>query len=127
MVAEVLLTIRVFRTPWFTKAAQKARIKDHELCDAIVQAQNGQAVDLGGGVFKKRLSNNQYRGVILAKGGSCWVFQYLFAKKDRDNLNSSELQIFRELAKAYATLSLSQIAELIRNEDFIEICKKEKP
>ncbi len=40
---------------WFTMAAGKARIKDDELCDAIEEVRKGQADDLGGGAFKKRL------------------------------------------------------------------------
>ena len=37
-----------------TKAAGKARIADDELCKAVMQVINGQADDLGGGVFKNR-------------------------------------------------------------------------
>lgn len=44
----------------------------------------GQADDLGGGVFKKRLNDNMHRSIVLAKAGEFWVFAYLFAKKDRD-------------------------------------------
>jgi RelE toxin of RelE / RelB toxin-antitoxin system len=63
---------RVFKTAWFLKAAKKAYIADNELCAAIRQVILGQADDLGGGVFKKRLSRNQYRSIILAKGGQYW-------------------------------------------------------
>ena len=42
----------------------------------------GQADDLGGGVFKKRLNDNMHRSIVLAKGGRHWVFAYLFAKKE---------------------------------------------
>ena len=71
---------RVFKTAWFSRAARKALIFDDELCAAIRQAMLGQADDLGGGVFKKRLSKNRYRSIIVAKGGRNWVFAYLFAK-----------------------------------------------
>ena len=57
---------RVFKTAWFTKAADKATIQDDELCPAIRQVMLGQADNLGGGVWKKRLSKNQYRSLILA-------------------------------------------------------------
>ncbi len=60
---------RAFKTSWFAKVAKKARIKDSELCEAIRQVMDGQAVDLGGGVFKKRLNDNKHRSLILAKGG----------------------------------------------------------
>ena len=60
---------RVFKTAWFSKAASKASIKDDELCKAIQQMMKGQADDLGGGVFKKRLNKNMFRAIILAKEG----------------------------------------------------------
>ena len=75
-------SLRVLKTAWFAKSAKKAHISDDELCSAIKQVMQGQADDLGGGVFKKRLNNNKHRSIILAKGGRYWVFSYLFAKKD---------------------------------------------
>lgn len=92
------------------------------LCDAIAQVMAGQVDDLGGGVFKKRLSNNQYRSIILARGGDYWVYQYLFAKQDRANIEENELKAFRALAKGYAVLTGDQVAALIAGKDWIEIC-----
>jgi hypothetical protein len=117
---------RVFKTAWFSKAARKARIKDNELCEAIGDVMRGQADDLGGGVFKKRLNKNMYRAIILAKGGQLWVFEYLFAKQDRDNIDEHELRAFRKLATSYETLSDQQIAQLVRNGDLTEICHDDK-
>lgn len=57
-------TRRVFKTTWFTKAAKKAHIRDDELCAAIRQVMLGQADDLGGGVFKKRLNDSMHRSII---------------------------------------------------------------
>lgn len=113
---------RAFITAWLTKTARKARISDVELCQAIQQAMLGQADDLGGGVFKKRLNGNMHRSIILAKGGRYWVYEYLFAKKDRDNIEDGELVNFRALAKAYAGLSEAQIEQLIQSQDLTEIC-----
>jgi hypothetical protein len=72
---------RAFKTAWFAKAARKNRISDHELCEAMREVMSGQADDLGGGVFKKRLNKNMHRSIVLAKGGRHWIFAYLFAKK----------------------------------------------
>ncbi len=60
---------RTFKTAWFSKAAKKARIDDAELCKAVQQVMQGQAIDLGGGVFKKRLNENSHRSIILARSG----------------------------------------------------------
>jgi hypothetical protein len=113
---------RVFKTAWFARAARKADIDDEELCKAIKQVMAGQCDDLGGGVYKKRVSRNLYRSIILAKGGRYWILQYLFAKQDRANIDDDELKGFRELAKAYEKLTGPQLAELLQDRDLTEIC-----
>jgi hypothetical protein len=117
---------RAFKTARFSKDAKKAKIKDVELCLAIQQVLLGQVDDLGGGVFKKRLNNNLSRSIILAKGGKYWIYEYLFAKKDRENIENDELLAFRLLAKSYAGLTERQLGQLLANEDFVEICHDDK-
>ena len=81
---------------------------------------------MGGGLFKKRLNNNRHRSIILAKGGKHWIYEYLFAKKDRANIESDELLAFRLLAKSYAGLTGQQVGQLLINGDFVEICHDDK-
>jgi hypothetical protein len=113
---------RVFKTAWFAKAARKAHITDAALCEAIQEIMKGQADDLGGGVFKKRLNKNRHRSIVLAKGGRYWIYAYVFAKRDRANIEDDELDDFRVLAKGYASLNEQQIATLVADEDLMEIC-----
>jgi hypothetical protein len=82
----------------------------------------GQADDLGGGVFKKRVHGNAHRSIILAKAGRYWVYEYLFAKQNKANIEDDELVSFRALAKAYAGLAASQIEQLLRDKEWMEIC-----
>ena len=82
----------------------------------------GQADNLGGGVFKKRLKKNQYRAIILARTGDYWIYEYLFAKQDRANIEDDELDAFRRLVKIYSTLTMQQVDRLIRENDWMEIC-----
>jgi len=82
----------------------------------------GQADNLGGGVFKKRLGKNLYRSILVAKGGRYWVYEYLFAKKDRDNIEDNELAKFRKLAKVYETLTEQQVDRLTQDNLWLEIC-----
>lgn len=58
-------------------------------------------------------NDNRYRSIILATGGRYWVYEYLFAKQDRDNIDADALAAFRVLAKNYAELSEVQISELV--------------
>jgi hypothetical protein len=116
------LPSRVFKTAWFTRAARKARIGDGELYVAIQQVMAGQADDLGGGVFKKRLNDNLHRSIIVAKGGRYWMYAFLFAKRDRANISADELVAFRKLAAAYAQMTASEVNTGLRNGDLMEIC-----
>lgn len=117
---------RTFKTARFSKDAKKAKIKDVELCVAIQQVLLGQVDDLGGGVFKKRLNSNLHRSIILAKGGKYWIYEYLFAKKDRKNIENDELLAFRLLSSSYAGLTERQVGQLLVSGDFVEICHDDK-
>ena len=55
---------RTFKSLRFAKDAKKAKIADKELCAAIEEVRLGQADDLGGGVFKKRLNENRHRSIL---------------------------------------------------------------
>jgi hypothetical protein len=63
-----------------------------------------------------------HRSIILAKGRRYWIYEFLFAKKDQANINDEDLDDFRILAKKYATLSETQMAQLLENKDLMEIC-----
>ena len=113
---------RVFKTAWFAKESRKAKITDEELCRAISQVMQGQADDLGGGVYKKRLNDNMHRSIIVAKAGQYWVYAYLYAKNDRENIASDELVGFKKLAKDYYDTSDDKIAKLLIEAELLEIC-----
>lgn len=113
---------RTFKTAWFSRAARKALIADKELCDAVEQVRKGQCDDLGGGVFKKRLDKNRHRSIILAKGRRYWVYTYLFAKKDRDNITDAELSAFRDLADLYDQKTDVEIGLELKAKELMEIC-----
>jgi hypothetical protein len=119
-------TTRVFMTAWFSKAARKALIYESELYQAARQATLGQIDDLGGGVFKKRLNRNQHRAIILTKWRDFWIYEYLFAKKDMENIDEAELKAFRLLVKSYANLSESQIAILLSQKAWLELCEEKE-
>ena len=117
---------RVFKTRWFAKAAKKALIQDDELCKAFAEVVKGQGDDLGGGVFKKRLNKNMHRSIVLARGRKVWVYAYLFAKKDRDNIEEDELDAFRDLASLYVSKSNQDITRELDYKELVEICHEQK-
>lgn len=120
--AKPVETDRAFKTAWFAKEARKAKIADKELCHAIRQVMQGQADDLGGGVYKKRLNDNMHCSIIIAKAGRHWIYAYLYAKKDRENIALDELAAFKKLAKDYGSASDVRIAALLNDKELLEIC-----
>ena len=117
--------MRAFKTAWFAKAARKTRIGDPALIAAIREVMQGQADDLGGGVFKKRLNKNMHRSIVLAKGGRHWIFAYLFAKKDRANIDDDELADFKKLAQAYGRMTDTELRAALKQGDLLELCDEE--
>jgi len=115
------ISVRIFKTAWFAKAARKARIDDAALYEAVQQTVRGQAVDMGGGVFKKRLNQNRHRGIVLSKAGNRWVLTYLFDKQDKANITQGELLDFRKLASTYADLSEERLHQLLSDGDWEEL------
>ena len=116
---------RVFKTVWFAKESRKAKINDVELCRAISQVMQGQADDLGGGVIKKRLNDNMHRSIIVAKAGRYWIYTYLYAKKDGENIAPDELAGFKKLAKDYSSASDTKMKLLLNDKELLEICHDE--
>jgi len=90
------------------------------------QVMLGQADDLGGGVFKKRLGKNLYRSIIVAKGGRYWVFAYLFAKRDRANIEDKDLANLRAFAALFARKTDADIAKELQLKELVEICHDEE-
>ena len=113
---------RVFKTKWFSKQARRHGISDGELCRAIAAVRHGNAINLGGGVFKKRLQQNRDRAIILARGGRNWIYTFLFAKQNQSSLSECELAGFRELAKHYSLISNESFNRLIAGKELVEIC-----
>ena len=122
MASRAVPPARVFKTKTFTRLATRAGIDDAELCVAILQVMAGQADDLGGGVYKKRLQKNRYRSIILARGGSLWIYEYLFAKQDRANIDAADLVRFRMLASDYARVTSELIPGFVLRHGWKEIC-----
>ena len=122
MTKEQRSTTRVFKAKRFARDARKSGLTDAALCEAIREVMRGQAVDLGGGVWKKRLEENRQRSIVLARGGRYWIYEHLFAKADKDNISSKELEALRLLAKGYEAMQPAQIGKLLESGQLTEIC-----
>lgn len=63
-----------------------------------------------------------HRSIVLAKGGRYWVYTFLFAKKDRENIDDKELKAFRELADLYEKKTDQEIQKELDLKELVEIC-----
>jgi len=113
---------RVFKTAWFTKKARAAGIPDGDLCKAARELDAGQGDDPGGNVWKKRLDKNTKRGIVVNKIGDFWVFVYLFAKSDRDNIDERELRDFKKLARDFGKTKIADLERMLALKELTEIC-----
>jgi hypothetical protein len=114
--------LRVFKTAWFSKKARAAGVSDADLCKAAKELDAGQGDDLGGNVWKKRLDKNTKRGIVVNKIDDFWLFVYLFAKNDRENIDDRELRDFKKLARDYGNAKRADIDHLLRSKELVEIC-----
>jgi hypothetical protein len=44
-------------------------------------------------IAQKKLNGNLHRSIILANGGKYWIYEYLFAKKDRANIEEADSKV----------------------------------
>jgi hypothetical protein len=60
---------------------------------------------------------------IRSRVGGFWIYVYLFAKKDRENITPKELRAFKKLSGDYQTADVEQ---MLKNETSMKICKDEQ-
>lgn len=97
--------MRILLNRPFQRFAAKEGLSDEDLRSAIVRANRGLIdADLGGGVIKQRIArpgqgrSGGYRSIVLFRSTERAIFVYGFAKNDRSNISSREMEAFRELA-----------------------------
>jgi len=120
--------MRIFKSRWFERFSRKEGIADRVLREAIVRAEEGRIdADLGGEVIKQRIArpgqgrSKGYRAIIFFRRGARAFFVYGFAKSRRANLDRNEEAQFKEAAKHVLRLTEKQMAELLKQGDFIEV------
>jgi len=113
---------------------RKTELTDQSLCDAIVEMERGLIdADLGGGVIKKRIAmagrgkSGGARTLIATNRGDRWFFVYGFAKNDRANISTKELEALRLYAADLLRLSVAQLDAQAIGEQLQEICVGERP
>ena len=120
--------MRIFKSTWFSRFADKESIADESLKDAVNQLEAGQFdADLGGGVFKQRLARHKsgksggYRVLICFRQTERSFFMYGFSKSDRDNITQRERDDLKKMAKILFGISDEQLDQQVQTGTFQEI------
>ncbi|MBS1833361.1 MAG: type II toxin-antitoxin system RelE/ParE family toxin [Acidobacteria bacterium] len=120
--------MRILKSRWFDKFAQRERISDQTLCNTVALIVTGAInADYGGGLIKQRIAragqgkSGGYRAIIVFRAGRRLVFVWGFAKSDQANLDSTELREFKEVAKTFLAYSESEIEKLIAKGLYSEV------
>jgi len=125
--------MRVFKTRFFSKFADKCRIDDVDLCEAVQRATAGLIdADLGGGVIKQRVArkgqgkSGGFRTIVLFRNGDRAIFVDGYAKKDLANIDDDDLRDYRKLAKVLLAYTQTELDELVSSAKFTEVKYDEK-
>ena len=120
--------MRIFKSRWFERLSRKECIADVAIADAVARAEKGQIdADLGGGVIKQRIArpgqgrSKGCRTIILFRRGAKAFFVYGFSKSQRANIDGDEEEQFREAAKHVLAMTETQLTELLKRGDFVEV------
>lgn len=120
--------MRIFANRWFARFADKQNIGDDDLREAVSRAERGLIdADLGGGVIKQRIArkgqgkSGGFRSVVLFRQGERAFFVYAFAKSDRDNIDQSELSIYKTAAAVYLNYTDDELALFLKQGTLMEI------
>jgi hypothetical protein len=120
--------MRVYKNKAFSRFADRNRISDEDVCDAVYRASRGLIdADLGGGVIKQRIArkgegkSGGFRSMILFRAAERAVFVHGFAKKDLANIDPSELKALKKLAKVVLGYSEAEMASAVVSGVFVEV------
>ncbi len=123
--------MRIFKSRWFHRFANKEGITDGALRDAADRAGKGQIdADLGGEVIKQRIArpgqgrSKGYRTIVLFRRGAKAFFVYGFSKSQRANIDDDEEKQFKDAAKYVLALTEQRLTELLDRGDFVEVQAK---
>lgn len=122
--------MRIFKSKWFNKWASKENISDQVIQEAASEVVQGLVEsDLGGGLFKKRISrpgggkSGGYRFLIGFKKDNTdrIIFIFGFSKNRFSSITEKEQEVLSLVAKSFFSSSDEQILSMIGNKDIFEV------
>ncbi|MBA4285796.1 MAG: hypothetical protein C0434_09730 [Xanthomonadaceae bacterium] len=124
---------RVFKTRAFANQTKKFGLPDSSLCAAVAEIESGLIdADLGGGLVKKRVAlpgrgkSAGARTLIATNQGSRWFFVFGFAKNERANISTVELEALKRYSGELLKLTGAELNRLTDCAELMEICNDQK-
>ena len=120
--------MKVFKTKWFAKWADKDNITDESLFKAIIEMNNGLIdANLGGNVYKKRIAkkdkgkSGSTRTILAFKIDDKAFYIYGFAKNKKDNVDIKELEALKLLAAEFLNYTDKKLFKALEKGELMEI------
>jgi len=120
--------VRVFKSTWFSRFADKEGITDSKLKEMVNQLEAKQVeADLGGGVYKVRVArtgegkSGGYRVIVFFKKGNRTFYAYGYPKAVMGNVSEKQLKEFKITAKVIFGYSEKDLNDRVKKGLFIEI------
>jgi hypothetical protein len=126
--------MRIFKSRWFGRWAQKEGIADSVLFNAAKEIIEGSVeANLGGCLFKKRLpragsgKRGGYRVIVGYKkpNSARIVFLYAFAKNVRANISAKEEAALSIAAESFIAANDEQVVKLLEECSILEVSSHE--
>ena len=118
----------MFKSKPFARDAKKHGLVDADLVAAAAAVEKGRVdVDLGKGLVKQRIArrgggkSGGFRAIMVVRPRDRVFFVHIFAKKDRQNIDDSDLKRLRLIAGVLSTLDDSGLARSLDNGSVIEV------
>jgi hypothetical protein len=120
--------MRLFKTKWFVRTARKNGISDSGLREAIKRAQSGLVdADLGGHLIKQRVAREGqgkrggFRVIVAFDAKKRAVFLLAFAKNEKDNITSKELESLKTIAALWLEADEKSIERSMKEGELAEV------
>jgi hypothetical protein len=114
--------MRILKLKAFARWARREGLDDASLRTAVREMQHGLVdANLGGGLLKKRVArpgagkSGGYRAIVASNQRDRWVFVYGFAKKEREDLDESELGDLKRAGQTYLGMSEEAVLMALGN------------
>ncbi|KWD78416.1 type II toxin-antitoxin system RelE/ParE family toxin [Burkholderia ubonensis] len=120
--------MQVYKTKWFARWADKEGVADPALWAAVGEMNSGLIdANLGGHVYKKRVGidgrgkSGGLRTLLAFRVGDRAYFVYGFAKNERANVSTKELQALKLLAAQLLGYDARTLAKALAAGELYEV------